>query len=58
MPTLPIINVKTDPLDALLYGLGLRLSSLAKGDNESYPNLVKDKELGIQIKRGDDVARY
>ena len=58
MPTLPIINVKTDPLDALLYGLGLRLSSLAKGENESYHNLVKDKELAIQFKRGDDVARY
>ena len=58
MPTLPIIDVKTDPLDALLYGLGLRLSSLSKGDNETYHNLVKDKELAIQFKSGDDVARY
>lgn len=58
MLTLPIINVKTDPLDALLYGLGLRFASLAKSDNEAYHHLVKDKELAIQFKSGDEVARY
>lgn len=56
--TLPIIDIKADPLDGLLYGLGLRLSSLAKSDNEAYHNLVKDKEVAIQFKSGDGVVRY
>lgn len=58
MPTLPIIDVKTDPLDALLYGLGLRFSSLAKSDNDAYHHLVTDKEIAIAFKSGDGVARY
>lgn len=58
MFTLPIINVKTDPLDALLYGLGLRLSSLTNSDNEEYQNLIKDKQIAIQFCSGDGVARY
>lgn len=60
--TLPILDVKADPLDGLLYGLGLRLSALAKsakqGENETYHNLIKDKELAIQFKSKDGVARY
>lgn len=58
MFTLPIIDVKTDPLDALLYGLGLRLSHLTKqGTNEAYAHLIADKEVAIQFVSGD-VARY
>lgn len=58
MFTLPILDVKADPLDALLYGLGLRLSYLAKnGNNDAYNALIKDKELAIQFVSGD-VARY
>lgn len=56
--TLPLINVKTDPLDALLYGLGLRLAYLAKQtDNASFAKLLKDKEVAILFTSGD-VARY
>lgn len=58
MPTLPIIDVKTDPLDALLYGLGLRFASLTKSNNDAYHHLVKDKELAIAFKSSDGVNRY
>lgn len=58
MFTLPVIDVKTDPLDALLYGLGLRLNHLSKqGTNEAYNRLIQNKEVAIQFTSGD-VARY
>lgn len=60
MLNLPIINVKTDPLDALLYALGLRLAHLSKHkNNPAYEALVADKEVAIQFVSADgDVARY
>lgn len=58
MFTLPIINVKANPLDALLYGLGLRLEYLSKNnDNQAYHELIKDKEVAIQF-ISEDMARY
>ena len=58
MFTVPVIDVKFDPLDALLYALGLRLAHLTKhGTDETYNNLIKDKEVAIQF-LSDDVARY
>ncbi|WP_114799878.1 hypothetical protein U0021_07150 [Moraxella canis] len=58
MFTLPIINVKTDPLDALLAAIGLRLQNLAKTrDNDSFNHLVKDKSVCIQF-TAPDVERY
>ena len=57
MFTVPVLNVKTDPLDAVLYGLGLRLSSLAGGDNVEFNKLLADKQIAIQCVSGD-VARY
>lgn len=57
MFTIPVIDVKTDPLDALLYGLGLRLSSLAGGDNAELNKLLADKNIAIQFVAGD-VGRY
>lgn len=58
MFTVPVLDVKADPLDAVLYGLGLRLASLTKnGTNDAYNALIKDKEVAIQFVSGD-VARY
>ncbi|MDO4896805.1 MAG: hypothetical protein Q3971_05515 [Moraxella sp.] len=57
MFTIPVLDVKTDPLDALLYGLGLRLSSLAGSDNAEFNKLIADKEIAMQFVAGD-VARY
>ncbi|UXZ05450.1 hypothetical protein [Moraxella nasicaprae] len=50
MFTIPVINVKTDPLDALLAGLGLRIQTLAKSrHNEAFNNLIKDKVAVIEF---------
>lgn len=57
MFTIPILDVKTDPLDAVLYGLGLRLSSLVGGDNTEFNKLLADKQIAIQFVSGD-VGRY
>lgn len=56
---LPIINVKANPLDAMLYALGLRLSYLSKHkNNPAYEALVANKEVAIQFVSADGVARY
>ncbi|MFB6348238.1 hypothetical protein ACFBZI_02055 [Moraxella sp. ZJ142] len=58
MFTLPIINVKTNPLDALLAAVGLRLQNLAKSrNNETFNNLIKDRNVCIQF-LAPDVSRY
>ena len=58
MFTLPIINVKTDPLDALLAAIGLRLQNLAKTrHNDSFNHLVKDKSVCLQF-TAPNVERY
>lgn len=58
MFTLPIIHVKTDPLDALLAIMGLRLQNLAKSrNNEAFNQLIKDKSLCIQF-TAPNVERY
>lgn len=58
MFTLPVINVKTDPLDVLLATLGLRLQQLAKSkENESFNQLIKEKTITIQF-RSPQMARY
>lgn len=54
---LPIINVKTDPLDVLLYGLGLRLMWLDNHDDEKFNKLITDKNIAILFK-SDSMARY
>lgn len=59
MFTLPIINVKADPLDALLAAIGLRLSMLAKGDDEMFAELIKDRQVTLQLgSQAAGVARY
>lgn len=57
MITIPVLDVKADALDALLYGLGLRLSSLAGANNAEFNKLTADKQLAIQFVAGE-VARY
>lgn len=58
MFTIPVINVKTNPLDALLALLGLRLQNLAKNrDNETFNNLIKDRNVCIQF-IAPEMARY
>lgn len=58
MFTVPVINVKTDPLDALLAALGLRLQNLAKSkSNDAFNNLIKDRTVCIQF-ISPSVARY
>lgn len=54
---LPIINVKTDPLDALLYGLGLRLAWLDNHHDEKFAKLTADKNIAILF-QSDSMARY
>lgn len=54
---LPIINVKTDPLDALLYGLGLRLAWLDSHDDDKFKKLIANKNIAILFK-SDGMARY
>lgn len=58
MITIPIINIKANPLDALLAAVGLRLSMLAKGDNEAFLTLIKDKQVILQFTSDDGVARF
>lgn len=58
MFTIPVINVKTNPLDALLAGLGLRIQMLAKAkNNEAFNNLIKDRNVTLQF-LAPDMARY
>lgn len=54
---LPLINVQTDPLDAMLYGLGLRLAWLAKDGDEKFIKMVADKNVAIAFE-SDSMARY
>lgn len=54
---IPLINVKTDPLDALLAGLGLRFMQLAK-TSEKFQELLNDRKCVIQIASEDGVARH
>lgn len=54
---LPIIDVKTDPLDAMLYGLGLRLAWLDNHDDEKFKKMITDKNIAILF-QSDGMARY
>lgn len=45
---IPVINVKTNPLDALLAGLGLRFTQLAK-TSDDFKKLLADRAFTIQI---------
>ena len=58
MIVLPIVNVKLNPLDALLAAVGYRLISLAKSDNDAYLALIRDRNVTLQFASPDGVARH
>ena len=58
MITLPVIDVKLDPLDALLATLGARLIHLSRSDDEAFLSLIADKQVVLQFGSDDGVARY
>ncbi|WP_227429062.1 hypothetical protein [Psychrobacter sp. I-STPA6b] len=59
MFTIPVLNVKADPLDALLAAIGYRLSMLADSNNKEFTELLVDRDVTIQIgSEAAGVARY
>lgn len=58
MFTIPLVNIKADPLDALLAAIGYRLISLAKSDNSDYRALLDGRHIVLQLTSGTNVARY
>lgn len=59
MFTVPVLNIKSDPLDVLLALVGYRLSMLADGDNEDVKALLADRKVIIELASDEaDIARY
>ena len=59
MFTIPVLDIKSDPLDVLLAAIGYRLSTLASSDNEAFKALIADKKATIEFASSEsDVARY
>lgn len=59
MFTVPVLDIKADPLDALLAVIGYRLSMLADSNNEEVQALFADRQVTIELASTEsDVARY
>lgn len=59
MFTLPVLDIKSDPLDVLLAVVGYRLSMLADSDNEAFKELLADRKVVIEIASDEaDIARH
>lgn len=59
MFTIPVLDIKADPLDLLLAVVGYRLSMLASSDNEEVQELLADRKVTIEIASDEaDVARH
>ncbi len=59
MFTIPVLDIKSDPLDVLLAVVGYRLSMLADGDNEDIKKLLADRNVTIEISSIEaNIARY
>ena len=59
MFTVPVLNIKSDPLDVLLAVVGYRLSMLADSDNEDVKALFANRKVTIEIASDEsNVARY
>ncbi|MBP2279997.1 ubiquinone biosynthesis protein UbiJ [Psychrobacter sp. PL19] len=59
MFTIPVLDVKSDPLDVLLTVIGYRLSMLTDSDNEEFKSLLADRTVIIEFASQEaDVARY
>lgn len=58
MFTVPVLDIKSDPLDALLAVVGYRLSMLADSDNEEVQALLADRDVTIEFASTEsDIAR-
>lgn len=59
MFTIPVLDIKSDPLDVLLAVVGYRLSMLACSDNEEVQALLADRQATIELSSEETgVARY
>ncbi|GAA0316744.1 hypothetical protein [Psychrobacter aestuarii] len=59
MFTIPVLDIKSDPLDVLLAVIGYRLSMLASSDNEDVQALFADRQATIEFTSEETgVARY
>lgn len=59
MFTVPVLNIKSDPLDVLLAVVGYRLSMLADSNNEDVKALFANRKVTIEIASDEsNVARY
>ena len=59
MFTIPVLDIKSDPLDVLLAVIGYRLSMLADSDNEEVKALFADRNVTIELASTEaDIARY
>ncbi|WP_350560286.1 SCP2 sterol-binding domain-containing protein [Psychrobacter sp. CAL346-MNA-CIBAN-0220] len=59
MFTVPVLDIKSDPLDVLLAIIGYRLSMLADSDNEDIKKILADRKVTIEIASDEsDIARY
>lgn len=59
MFTVPVLDIKSDPLDVLLAAIGYRLSMLADSDNEDVKALFADRNVTIELaSKESDIARH
>lgn len=59
MFTVPVLNIKANPLDALLAVVGYRLSMLAKSDDPNIAQLLEGRKVSIELgSEADGIARY
>lgn len=54
---IPVIDVHTDPLDMLLFVLGLRMLQLSK-INAQFIELLHGRQFRLQIESQDGIARH
>lgn len=53
----PVVNVKTNPLDVLLVALGLRMQQLSK-TNAKFIELLHGRQFALQIESQDGISRH
>ncbi|WP_296402662.1 hypothetical protein [Psychrobacter sp.] len=59
MFTVPVLNIKANPLDALLAAVGYRLSMLAKSDDPNIQQILEGRKVSIELgSEADGIARY
>ena len=59
MFTIPVLDIKSDPLDVLLAVIGYRLSMLADSNDDAVKALFADRQVTIEFASAEsDVARY